>query len=186
MPYANPEEKRNRNRLYYVANREKLLAAQREYALANPEKVRAAQKEYRAANRESRREYFRGYSRIYNVIHRKEKQAYVNQRLKSDPEARVTHNLRVRVRHAMKRSGARKSAATRELIGCTIPELRAHLESQFRPGMTWENYGPVWHIDHRRPCASFDLLDPAQQRVCFHYTNLQPLFAEENLKKGAK
>lgn len=50
--------------------------------------------------------------------------------------------------------------------------------------MTWENYGPVWHVDHIRPCASFDLQDPAQQRECFNFKNLQPLFAKENLKKG--
>jgi hypothetical protein len=52
--------------------------------------------------------------------------------------------------------------------------------------MTWENYGPVWHVDHIRPCASFDLTDPAQQRECFHFSNLQPLFAAENLAKGDK
>lgn len=49
--------------------------------------------------------------------------------------------------------------------------------------MTWGNYGPIWHVDHKRPCAGFDLTDPAQQRECFHYTNLQPLFAEENMSK---
>ena len=61
-----------------------------------------------------------------------------------------------------------------------------HLEAQFKPGMTWDNYGlKGWHVDHIRPCASFDLRDPEQQRRCFHYTNLQPLWAEENLKKGS-
>jgi hypothetical protein len=78
-----------------------------------------------------------------------------------------------------------KSASTLELLGCSLDQLRVHLESQFCHGMTWENHGPVWHIDHIRPCASFDLLDPVQQRACFHYTNLQPLLALENWKKGA-
>jgi hypothetical protein len=57
---------------------------------------------------------------------------------------------------------------------------------RFRPGMTWENYGPVWHVDHIKPCAKFDLTDPDQQRACFHFSNLQPLFADENLRKGGR
>jgi hypothetical protein len=71
-----------------------------------------------------------------------------------------------------------------ELLGCTRAEFLAHIEAQFQPGMTWENRS-LWHIDHIRPCAGFDMLDPAQQRVCFHYTNLQPLWAADNIKKGA-
>lgn len=85
--------------------------------------------------------------------------------------------------------GKRKSASTLTLLGCTIRQLRDHLESQFGPGMTWDNYGlRGWHIDHKRPCASFDLTDPEQQAACFHFSNLQlqPLWAEENLRKGAR
>lgn len=74
-----------------------------------------------------------------------------------------------------------------ELLGCTIEELRTHLEAQFQEGMTWDNYGrDGWHIDHIKPCSSFDLLKEAEQRECFHYTNLQPLWAKDNLSKGAK
>ncbi len=74
---------------------------------------------------------------------------------------------------------------TAQLIGCSIPELMAHLEKQFLPDMTWENRSH-WHIDHKRPCASFDLTDPQQQRICFHYTNLRPLWAVDNIRKSAK
>ena len=77
-----------------------------------------------------------------------------------------------------------KAAATLELLGCTPEHLRAYLEAQFEPGMSWENYGrDGWHVDHIRPCASFDLTDPAQQRECFHFANLQPLWAADNLAK---
>ena len=70
-------------------------------------------------------------------------------------------------------------------MGCTTDELVAHLEKQFTPGMTWDNWAyRGWHIDHIRPCASFDLADPEQQRECFHYTNLQPLWAVDNMRKS--
>ena len=91
--------------------------------------------------------------------------------------------LRVRVINALKGKGAAKAANTMELIGCTVPELMAHLETQFTEGMTWENQGD-WHIDHIRPCASFDLTVPEQQRQCFHWSNLQPLWANDNLAKA--
>lgn len=84
-------------------------------------------------------------------------------------------------------SGRAKTSATAELLGCSIDELREHLESQWLPGMSWENWTKDgWHIDHIRPCSSFNLSDPEQQRQCFHYTNLQPLWWEDNLQKGAK
>ena len=69
-----------------------------------------------------------------------------------------------------------------DLLGCSIQDARRYLEDQFTKGMSWENHGE-WHIDHRKPCASFDLTNVEEQRVCFHYTNLQPLWASENLSK---
>lgn len=115
------------------------------------------------------------------------KTVYIRKRRRTDPEFKLLSNLRKRVWDSIVRdAGAKKSASTSKLLGSTIPEFRAHLESQFRPGMTWENYGPVWHIDHIKPCAKFDLLDPAQQRECFNFKNQQPLFAVENLAKGAR
>lgn len=82
-----------------------------------------------------------------------------------------------------KRSGE-KEGTVGELLGCPVVWLEAWLESLFKPGMSWENYGPVWHIDHIKPCAAFNLTDPEQQRICFHWTNLQPLFALDNLRKS--
>ena len=60
-----------------------------------------------------------------------------------------------------------------------------HIEKQFKPGMSWENHGK-WHIDHVKPCASFDLTQSEQQKACFSYLNMQPLWAIDNIKKGAK
>lgn len=102
-----------------------------------------------------------------------------------NPQWRAMMNLRRRMLFVL--AGKRKAAHSIELLGCTREQLKAHLERQFTSGMSWDNYGiKGWHIDHKRPCAAFDLTDPAQQRECFHYTNLQPLWAKDNLAKGDK
>lgn len=107
------------------------------------------------------------------------------ERAKTDIHFRLRKRLRGRILGALAR-GVSKSGATVDLIGCSVPEFKKHIESLWKPGMTWENYGRFgWHIDHVRPCASFDLTDPEQQRACFHYTNTQPLWHVENLKKGS-
>jgi hypothetical protein len=101
-------------------------------------------------------------------------------RLASSPKHRVMARLRTRLYQAV----VLRKRTVQQLLGCSPDQVRAHLEAQFQPGMAWDNYGE-WHIDHIRPCASFDLTDPEQQRLCFHWSNLQPLWAKENLKKGA-
>lgn len=99
------------------------------------------------------------------------------------PHLRVVENIRRRTRAVL--SGHNKSQATMDLVGVSRDDLMKHLESMFLEGMNWENYGE-WHIDHIRPCSSFDLSDPKQQKICFHYTNLQPMWAEDNLRKAKK
>jgi hypothetical protein len=76
-----------------------------------------------------------------------------------------------------------KSGTSEWLLGCSIIEFRQHLEKQFVNGMKWENYGE-WHIDHIIPCSSFDLSKIDEQKKCFHYTNQQPLWKIDNLRKG--
>lgn len=108
-------------------------------------------------------------------------------RLKNDPDFKLKELLSHRVRRAIHDQRGKKSAKTLELLGCSIEEARIHLEYQFREGMNWNNHGiNGWHIDHIIPCSSFDLTKKEEQNKCFHYTNLQPLWAEENLKKGNK
>ena len=95
--------------------------------------------------------------------------------------------LRNRVASALRAHQAGKGRHTESLIGCSVQQLAEHLEALFQPGMSWDDYGLYgWHIDHIRPCASFDLTDEAQQRECFHYTNLQPLWAADNIRKSDK
>ena len=70
------------------------------------------------------------------------------------------------------------------VIGCTTKELARHLESKFTQGMSWDNYGTYWHVDHILPCASFDHTDDGQVKQCWHWTNLQPLEASRNITKS--
>ena len=107
---------------------------------------------------------------------------YMRKRLKGDLNFRILQNLRHRIYDTVKKG--KKSARTMELIGCSFEIFREHIQSKFKRGMTWDNYGE-WHIDHIRPCASFDLADPEQQKICFNWTNLQPLWAMENYKKNS-
>ncbi len=81
----------------------------------------------------------------------------------------------------------KKAMKTENLLGCTVEKLKQWLEYQFKPGMSWDNRGYYgWHIDHIRPCCSFDLSKPEEQKKCFNYTNLQPLWRKDNQSKGAK
>lgn len=129
-----------------------------------------------AINAKRRTEEFRAKWRAYHAEWARNERA-------SNVNYRLARALRFRVWRALK--GLRKEAPTLELLGCTLEELRAYLESKFRDGMSWENYGqPGWEIDHIRPCASFDLSDIEQLRQCFHYSNLQPLWGVENWAKG--
>jgi hypothetical protein len=106
---------------------------------------------------------------------------YVRDRLKNDPAFKMMMTVRARAGQALR--GKRKHSRSAQLVGCTSDELRAHIEKQFKPGMTWQNHGE-WHVDHIRPCASFNLLLAKEQAACFHFTNLQPLWAAENWSKN--
>jgi len=99
----------------------------------------------------------------------------------SDPIYRLRHNLSTRLYLAV----SKKIGKTSEIVGCSLEELMSHLETKFTEGMNWDNYGE-WHVDHIRPCSSFNLEDPHEQMTCFHWSNLQPLWAKDNLSKGAR
>jgi hypothetical protein len=123
------------------------------------------------------RQYYRKNKKHLNKIDYKRKK----QRKLIDVNFKIVCNLRTRIYNALK--GRNKSNQTKELLGCSIETFKQHLEQNFTKGMNWKNYGR-WHIDHIRPCSSFDMSDPEQQKQCFHYSNLQPLWAKDNLKKS--
>jgi len=111
--------------------------------------------------------------------------AYYHKRKLEDNMYKIAMNLRTRLRNAL-RNGYCAGSSIRDL-GCSIQELKKYLESKFKSGMTWENYGyQGWHIDHIRPLCSFNLGNESEVRQAVHYTNLQPLWAEENMAKNRK
>ena len=108
----------------------------------------------------------------------------------TDAEFRLLCNLRRRMTIAIQKvkqrvANSNKCDSTLKLLGTDIGTLKQHIEQKFQEGMTWDNYGE-WHMDHIRPCASYDMSIDENQRQCFHYSNLQPLWAADNLRKGAK
>ena len=103
-----------------------------------------------------------------------------------EPSNKIANMFRSRTCRAIKQQLGFKKVKSIELLGCSIRDLMTHLESKFYADMSWENYGSCWHIDHIRPCASFNLQNEQEQKICFHYSNLQPLTAKDNLNKGAR
>lgn len=175
----------------------KFLKANEENDMLNKkEKKKLYDKEYSKKRYEQLKEIFKNNPRYkkdyYNEINLKRKNSvkrtlwrrkYEKEKRKKDLNFKVANNLRRRINNSLK--GLVKSKKTFQLLGCNLEQLWIHLEKSFKPGMTKENYGK-WHIDHIRPCASFDLSKPEEQAKCFHYTNLQALWAQENQSKSAK
>lgn len=124
-----------------------------------------------------------------NIETYREKERIYNRKRRQIPEVKIKSALRARLQGILKRSDGSKSKKMVEIIGCTMPFLRQYLESLWKENMTWSNYGlgrGRWVIDHIVSCDKFDLTKPEEQRKCFHYTNLQPLWWEENAAKSNK
>lgn len=114
---------------------------------------------------------------------RGKKACWIRQRRRTNQNIRVKDNLNRLLRKFVH---GQHSPTIVNLLGCNRDNFLLHIQSQFKNGMTWNNYGTFWHIDHRIPCAKFDLTLQEQQKLCYHFSNLQPLSKDENLKKGNK
>jgi hypothetical protein len=172
------------NKAYYHKDRLNQIERAKKYAEENPDKVKEKRKQWWKKNgkiyREQNIEKIRNAANKYNRKESTKEKARLKRQI--DPNFKLQHLLRARVSHALRRKYSNKSLTTIQLIGCSIDECRMHLERQFRDGMTWNSAN--WHIDHIIPLSHFDLTNVEEQKKAFHYTNLQPLFAEENLKKS--
>jgi len=149
---------------YYQIHKEQRLKNQKKYYIKNRKKILEHHKKY-------------------CQTHRKERALCMHKYIQNNFNRKMRQNLRKRIWDALKNNY--KSESTIKLIGCSIEFLKKYLESKFKLGMNWDNYGK-WHIDHIRPCSSFDLSKEEEQYKCFNYINLQPLWAEENLQKHNK
>lgn len=116
------------------------------------------------------------------IAHRKKVRAAQRRKARTNPAVRLKEATRSRLWAAMKGKGGGKLFSR---LGYSVDDLMQHLEALFHPGMTWDNYGE-WHVDHIKPCALFDHLCPKQFAECWALKNLQPLWAKDNVKKGAK
>lgn len=168
----NKEKIRKRQKIaykkHYEANKEKIQAAHKVYNELNKDKTKKRAQEYYKKNRRKILDY---------------NESYHQNKLKSNSEYRLAYILRCRLRTALNKKYKAGSAV--KDLGCSIAELKTYLESKFQAGMSWENHSQTgWHIDHIRPLSSFNLTDRDQFLQACHYTNLQPLWAKDNLTKS--
>jgi len=180
-------------RLAYLENPEKMRAIARakyERIKNDPEKI----KRYKEYHKEYSKQYDKSYKQTekYKVRSRKQKKEWyrknakrIYQQRRKKPYEQLASVIRARIYDVLK--NGYKSDRTEKLIGISIKELKVYIEKLFKMGMTWDNYGFYgWHLDHIKPLSSFDLTNQEEQKKAFHYTNLQPLWAKENMQKGAK
>jgi len=157
---------------------------QKQYRQANKEEIKEYQKEYRQDNKEKKKEY----ASQYRQEHKEERNEYERNRRANNPVIALRENVRNMINHALKSNGGSKAGeSVLQYLPYTMEELESHLESQFKPGMTWKNRSE-WHIDHIYPQSKlpFDSMDHPNFLKCWALDNLQPLWAEENISKGAK
>ena len=152
------------NNEYYKNNKEKA----KQYRLNNKEKINECKKQYRLNNKEK--------NNLYHKQYRKEKKI-------TEPLFKLRCNISSNICHAIKRQGYTKKTKTYKLLGCTFEHFKHHLEVQFTKGMNWDNIGQ-WHMDHIYPVSLAK--DEDELIRLNHYTNFQPLWAEDNIKKGNK
>jgi hypothetical protein len=160
-------------RTHYAKNRGAVRARVARY------RASGRPKELRLANLDERRAKDRAYAKASRAKRTK----YMRERRRADPIFRAASYMRARLSEIVRTRGFTKRSALSKLLGCSFEEFRAHIASQFREGMSWDNYGS-WHIDHIIPLSTAKTLDALENLA--HYTNLQPLWAAENLSKKDK
>ena len=155
-----------KSKKYHIEHRDTILERQRLYRINNIEKIKVGQRKYHRDNKDVTNRYLRN-------------------KIKTDINFKLKHTLRSRLRCAIKNN--QKAGSAVKDLGCTISEFKIHIEKQFKLGMTWDNWSKAgWHIDHEIPLDAFDLTDIEQFLQACHYTNLQPMWAKENLEKKNK
>ncbi|HEY8659798.1 MAG TPA: hypothetical protein VIL78_12230 [Hanamia sp.] len=203
------EKIKAKTREYYRNNKEKCLEYDKKYHAKNPEKIKIKQERYRLKNNERRREKYSDNPEVfkqkvkeyriknpdkikdtayrssqkYKDKAREWKREWENARIKNDSIYSLKRKLRCRITAAIKNGGYTKKSSCGVLLGEEYHIIKAYIERKFKKGMTWDNHG-LWHIDHKIPLASAKT-EEELLKLC-HYTNLQPLWKVDNLKKGSQ
>lgn len=198
------EDARRRARLWYHNNKARHNAITKEWRRKNRDKVNASVRQKYSDNKTEISAYRRDWNsrnKESNVASKKKyrdnnrdrvrqsAREYVARRRETDANFKIRSALRGRIWTSLKAQGVSKNLATQTLTACDGQFLRGFLEARFQPGMSWANYGRgkgKWNVDHVIPCAEFDLRDPAQQKQCFHYSNLKPMWERDNILKSNK
>jgi hypothetical protein len=196
----NAEKVIKQTREYLERNKEKMLEWKREYSrkwyIENQEHIKEYSKKYYEENKSKERErskrffennpdYRKNYSKKWKENNPDYEKEWLRNKREIDPAFRLSKNLGRHIRESINR--CKGGYHWEDLLGFTLQELKEHLEKQFKSGMTWNNYG-IWHIDHIRPISSFSFnsYKDKEFKECWALSNLQPLWAEDNLKKGNK
>lgn len=182
----------------------------KEYYQKNKEKFNAYAVKRKTEKSEELKDYYRQYDKLHRVHRRDNEQRYrdrkrekirqanavwvkenkdqfkaTQKKYRNKPEVRMAVNLRRRLLKALWNKTDKCGSVISDL-GMPMSEFKLYMEKKFQSGMTWENYGKAWHIDHIKPISSFDLSDRPQFLKACHFTNLQPLWAKDNIRKGNK
>lgn len=171
----------SQNKKYRDNNLESIEKYKKQYLIDNKEKIKNRKKQYYIANVD----YYNRKNRFYREKNREKINDYNRKRKLTDPIFKLNYSVRARISRFMKSNNIKKNNKTFHIVGCTPTELKIHLEKQFTEGMCWENHGFYgWHIDHIIPLSSAKTEEELFK--LFHFTNLQPLWGLENMKKGSK
>ena len=171
---SNPTKNKESVKRWKSKNKEKVKEYKKRWRSLKSSKIKS--KEWRSQNKD------KIVAQRLRYLKSGKRSLYEKNKKNNDLLFAIKHRMRSRICVFLKRSGYSKQSKTQDMLGCDWSYLKAHLESQFVDGMSWENRS-LWHIDHIIPLASAKSVEEVI-KLC-HYTNLQPLWAEDNLRKGA-
>lgn len=196
----NKDKYRELLKQYRLKNKAKIRKDHKEYNLKNRIKILKRKQKWRLKNKAKLKKYMSAYY-LKNIVKKKEYillnkdkirermrkyiPTYTKNRKKNDPTFKLVLALRSRFKNYLKLKRIPKTNSTMKLVGCSPLKLKDHIENQFLPGMNWKNYNlETWHIDHIKPLAMAKSMKDIIKLKLMHYTNLQPMWATENIKKS--
>jgi len=168
--YGQSEKSKEYHKQYYKEHSQEYKDRKKEWRAENPEREKETRAKYNKENKEKLNEYHRKWKEM-------KRDTDINYKLQSNLSRRIRYELNTLLK-------GKKAKRTTEYIGCTIDTLKLYLQEKFVSGMTWENYGSAWHIDHILPCSSWNFQDAFECACCWNYRNLQPIFASDNQSKN--